>query len=120
GVLINEQIAFSPSSLTSQEVLTEQNVERRRVMLERLGYERFLAGAQYEVRDQDRDPGGTRQLLHVPLESDEPFVWLDVQWPSTGRRYLLRVPPSMRSCHQAAAWIAGFDDPTLYQPLIET
>jgi hypothetical protein len=43
-----------------------------------------------------------------------------VACPSTGRRYALRVPPTMRSCRQAAAWTAGFDNPDLYRPLIET
>jgi hypothetical protein len=26
----------------------------------------------------------------------------------------------MKTCHQAAAWMAGFDDPALYSPKIET
>ena len=40
--------------------------------------------------------------------------------PATGRRYVLRVPPQTRTCRQAAAWIAGFDNPDDYQPLAET
>jgi hypothetical protein len=118
-VLIDERIAFHPEQLSGNEVLTETNVERRRVMLERLGYERFLADVSMEVLHQDRDPGGVRRLLRVPMSNDEPLVCLDVQCPSTGRRYLIRVPPDMRTCHQAAAWIAGFDDPQKYHPLIE-
>lgn len=47
-------------------------------------------------------------------------VCVSVQCPSTGRRYLIRVPPNTRTCHQAAAWIAGFDDPRKYNPIIET
>lgn len=31
--------------------------------------------------------------------------------PSTGRRFLLGVPNQVGSCHAAAAWLAGFDDP---------
>jgi hypothetical protein len=30
------------------------------------------------------------------------------------------VPPAMRTCHQAAAWIAGFDNPNDYRPILET
>ena len=119
-VLIDERIAFHPETLTGNEVLTETNVERRRVMLERLGYERFLSDVNMEVLHQDRDPGGVRRLLRAPMSNDEPLVCLDVQCPSTGRRYLIRVPPNMQTCHQAAAWIAGFDNPKLYQPLMET
>jgi hypothetical protein len=97
-----------------------RNAEVRRVMLERMGYERFLRDAGAKVLDRDTDAGGPRQLLRVPLPDDEPLVCLAVFDPSTGRRYLLRVPPRIRTCHQAAAWIAGFDNPENYQPVVET
>jgi hypothetical protein len=51
---------------------------------------------------------------------DEPLMCLAVKCPSTGRDYFLRVPPTMRTCHQAAVWIAGYDDPSDYKPLVET
>jgi hypothetical protein len=92
----------------------------RRVLLERMGYERFLREAEADVLDEDADAGGPRRLLRVALGDDEPLVCLAVRDPSTGRQYLLRVPPNMRSCHQAAAWIAGFDDPDDYHPVVET
>jgi hypothetical protein len=44
---------------------------------------------------------------------------LKVTCPSTGHIHILRVPPNMRSCRQAAAWIAGFNNPDDYNPLIE-
>jgi len=40
--------------------------------------------------------------------------------PSTGRQSVLRVPPDMETCQQAAAWVAGFDDPKNYRPQVET
>ena len=70
--------------------------------------------------DKDRDPGGERRLLQVALPGDEPLVCLAVFCPSTGRQYMLRVPPSIRSCRGAAAWIAGFDNPNDYRPIAET
>jgi hypothetical protein len=109
GILIDERIAFRPETITAQEVLDQRNTEVRRVLLEQPGYQAFLEQANADLLDQDQDPGGIRRLLRVPLGSDEPLVCLDVHCPSTGRQYLLRVPPAMRSCHQAAAWIAGFD-----------
>jgi hypothetical protein len=93
GVLITPRIAFAPETITVEEILGEQNVELRRVLLERMGYHTFMERCQAEVLDEDQDPGGQRQLL--------------------------RVPPTMRSCHQAAAWVAGFENPDDYQPLIE-
>jgi hypothetical protein len=119
-VRITERIAFSPETITPEEIIAEQNVELRRVLIERMGYQTFLAHTHAEVRDADEDPGGQRQLLRVAIPGDEDLVVLSVSCPSTSRSYILRVPPTMKSCHQAAAWIAGFENPDDYQPLIET
>jgi hypothetical protein len=120
GVIIDARIAFFPEQITAQEVLAESNAELRRVKLERMGFERFLEEANPRVRDVDVDRGGERKLLEVELGDDEPLVCVSVNCPSTGRRYLIRVPPQMTTCRQAVAWTAGFDDPDDYQPLVET
>ncbi|MEL6186517.1 MAG: DUF6745 domain-containing protein, partial [Myxococcota bacterium] len=120
SVPIDHRIAFEPSRLTAQEVLAESNAEIRRVMIERMGYLRFVEESRAKELDADTDPGGARRLLSVALEEDEPLVGLACQCPSTGHQYFLRVPPHVTSCHQAAAWLAGFDDPSLYNPAIET
>jgi hypothetical protein len=120
GVAISGQALFHPESIMVEDILAEENVEVRRIMLERMGYQRFFQTAQAELRSQDTDPGGMRQLLVVPLPGDEQLVCLLVQDPSTSRQYLIRVPPWMKDCHQAAAWIAGFDNSDDYQPVVET
>jgi len=120
GVQIDARIAFHPETITGEEVLGQRNIELRRVLMERMGYDAFLTGVDAEVVHEDRDAGGVRRLLRVPLPNDEPLIVLAVQDPSTARRYIIRVPPSMRTCHQAAAWIAGFDNPEEYRPLVET
>ncbi|MGC3961078.1 MAG: hypothetical protein QM813_25050 [Verrucomicrobiota bacterium] len=120
GVRVNTQIAFHPEQLTAKEALAERNAELRRVMIERMGYLRFAQEAKAKVLDKDQDVGGPRQLLSIDLQEDEPLVGLSCQCPSTGRQYFLRVPPKMKTCHQAAAWMAGYDDPSLYRPKIET
>ena len=120
GVSMPGRYILHPETLTVEEIITEGNIERRRAMIERLGIDVFLAKANPDVLDCDEDPGGERWLLKVNLRQDEPLVCLKVQDPSTGRDYLIRVPPAMRTCHQAAAWIAGFDDPSQYHPLVET
>jgi hypothetical protein len=120
GVSISPRIAFQPESITVDEILAETNAELRRVLLERFGLERFLSEAAAEVLDEDRDSGGERKLLRVPMEGGEDLVCVLVICPSTSRRYILRVPPSMQTCRQAVAWTAGFDDPDDYRPLVET
>ncbi|NJP06688.1 MAG: hypothetical protein HC837_14215 [Chloroflexaceae bacterium] len=120
GVPIDERIAFQPETITADEVLRQSNVERRRVLLERMGYDSFLSQANAQIIDTDEDPGGERRLLLVPMSNDEDLMCLAVYCPSTGRQYVLRVPPGMKTCHQAAAWIAGYDNPKDYKPMIET
>lgn len=120
GVAVDRRVAFCPELITADEILAEPNAERRRVLLERMGYESFLAHARAEVLDEDRDPGGPRRLVRVPMGVDEPLVCVSVLCPSTGRQYVIRVPPATPTCHAAAAWIAGFDDPADYRPLAET
>lgn len=119
-VRIDERIAFHPETLTAKEILTQDNAELRRVMIERMGYLRFAEDAEAEILDEAEDAGGETQLLRIPLGDDEPLVGLSCSCPSTGRRYLLRVPPTVMSCHEAAAWMAGYDDPKKYKPIIET
>ena len=92
----------------------------RRVLLERFGLDRFLREANAEVLDADRDAGGERKLLRVAMAGDEDLVCVLVHCPSTGHQYILRVPPTMKTCREAIAWTAGFDDPDKYRPLLET
>ena len=119
GVAVDESFIRDPESLTGQDVLSTQNVEVRRVLLERIGYEKFIADVGGLVIDRDKDAGGERRLIRVPLEDDEDIVVVSVICPSTGHNYVLRVPPFTRSCRQAAAWLAGFDNPNAYQPIAE-
>jgi hypothetical protein len=117
-VTIDKQIACHPETLRAQDVLNYPHSEIRRVMQARMGYECFLAEAIAEKLDQDT--GGSLCLLRVRLNQDDPLVCLSVLDPSTGRLYVLRVPPDMQNCHQAAAWIAGFENPDGYQLIAET
>ncbi|MBE9049904.1 hypothetical protein IQ243_05690 [Nostocales cyanobacterium LEGE 11386] len=119
GVRVTDEIAFASDSLTGQDILNIENVELRRVLIERLGYETFLQQVGGLIRDRDQDAGGERQLVYIPFEDDEPLMVLKVTCPSTGHIHVLRVPPHMRSCHQAAAWIAGFNNPDEYHPVME-
>jgi hypothetical protein len=120
GVSVDRRIAFHPETIKVDEILGESNAERRRVLLDRYGYGRFIKDARAEILDRDTDPGGERQLLRVKLDGDEDLVAFSCFCPSTGRQYIIRVPPATPSCHHAAAWIAGFDDPKNYHPVIET
>ena len=76
-----------------------------------------------------------RELVMLKLESprtkSEPRTQMDSILEKTirllevhsaqGQRHIIRVPPvGMNTCHKAAAWIAGFDNPDDYRPILET
>lgn len=119
-VSVPSHVIREPEKLTTDQILNETNAEVRRVMMERFGYERLFDETNAEVLDRDRDRGGERRLLRIALEGDEDLVCVYVACPSTGHKFVLRVPPDMKTCHQAVAWTAGFDDPSLYRPVLET
>jgi hypothetical protein len=121
GVAVPPKVAFQPESFGKAEFLGYPNTEVRRVLMERLGAERLITLLHPKVRDEDRDAGGQRRLLEISLEgAGDTFVYLECRCPSTQRTYLLRAPPTTRTCRQAAAWIAGFENPDDYQPQLET
>ncbi len=120
GVLVHPRIVFQPETITIDEILNEVNVEVRRVMIQRMGYSRFIEDASAETLDCDKDAGGERRLLRVPIKNDEALVCVSVICPSTGHQYMLRVPPHITSCRKAVAWIAGFENPNDYQLIRET
>ncbi len=120
GVRVSAQVVFFPETLTVQQILAESNTEVRRVMMERFGLVRFMKEAEATVLDEDSDAGGKRQLLRVRIPNDEELVCVSLNCPSTGRHYVLRVPPGTTTCKQAVAWTAGFDNPDDYNPIVET
>jgi hypothetical protein len=116
---VGHRTAVPPQSIDGQEILKTENVEIRRGLIEQLGYETFITQVGGVIHDRDLDRGGERQLICIAFDDDEPLMLLKVICPSTGHLHVLRVPPHMRTCHQAAAWIAGFDRPDEYNPAIE-
>lgn len=101
-------------------IMTEENAELRRVMLECYGFERYLADTG--ARPLSRDPAGV--LWRIPLPGDEPVVMVEVvnstpEPDGTHRTYWLRVPPDTRTAWQGIAWTFGLDGKD-YQPEKQT
>lgn len=125
GVPIEARVLFRPKSIRPEEIFTQRNAEIRRVMLERIGTNRLMQKTSSRVVDNDSDSGGVRRLIHfrVKLPSRgvrNEYRFLNCFCPSTGREYLLQVSPDVGTCRAAAAWLAGFENPDDYHPLIET
>lgn len=121
---VTPDIIFYPEKLTPSRILTEPSAEIRRLMLEKVGIEKVLKNAGATTIDKDKDPGGERKLVEVQVISmfnaRQKARYLKCFCPSTGREYLLPVPLDIASCHSAAAWLAGFENPNDYHPIQET
>jgi Domain of unknown function (DUF6745) len=105
--------AATPSSERArlQVLVRTRNLELRRQLLDRIGYERFLDIADASLVQQD-DYG---KLWQTDLRLDgEPLRVVEVvnatpEPDGTYRRYFLRVPPDTETAHAAVAWTFGFD-----------
>lgn len=127
GVAVTRDVIEAPESITVERIRSEENAEVRRVLIERFGEERLVreGGATLVHEDETgrlwhwahgtSDPWGRR---------DEPVVMVEVRnstlEPDGSRRtYYLRVPPSIRTAHEAVAWTFGLEGEA-YRPAVET
>jgi hypothetical protein len=86
----------------------------RRLVVDRIGWERALEGARLVARDDFGalwDPairldGERLRIVEVVNATRDP--------DGTYRRYFLRVPPTVRTAREAVAWTFGYDDPDDY------
>ena len=120
GVKVDQRIIEHPETITPEDVLKETNQEVRRVLLERYGYDKVLAylGAVEVQQDSYGVLYETNKLSTFLDGEDELAKFVKVFDPSTDRVYMLRVPPEMKTSHEAVAWT--FDVlPTNYQPTFE-
>jgi hypothetical protein len=110
-----------PDAVTPLRIAGWANAERRRVAIERMGLERFLAGLGAEVVQQD-DYG---KLWHAERQvGGEPLAVVEVvnateEPDGTRRTYFLRVPPGIRSARRAVAWSFGLRS-SQYVPMVES
>jgi hypothetical protein len=96
--------------LTAQNILAVRNAELQQRGLKMLGYEKLLEQTQAKIIDTRGDD----ELLRI-----DDIALVHVKDSSTERRYLLRVPPGLRTVQAAVAWTFGLDADE-YKPEAET
>lgn len=145
GVAVPREFVEQPSSLTVERIDKEQNIEVRRVMIERYGLDRYMKDSHTELLHRD----ATGLLYRKELANDEAIVMVRVlnstpepdgtlsrdealvafgeaaqaalHAPVDARfkEYMIRVPPSMTKAHEAVAWTFGLTAED-YHPALET
>ena len=109
GVRLPEVYGKSnPQEWRSKWILTTENAELRRVLIQEIGYERICQDLQTIEIDNWQE----YTLLRIDEEADiEPIFILKMVCPSTGNIHTLRVPPDVNSAKEAVKWINWGIDP---------
>ena len=97
GVRVPADIITNPEALTVVRIEAEQNAEVRRVMIERMGYERYILESGATLLNTDE----FGSLYRKELPDDEPLVMVHVlnstpEPDGTIKKYMLRVDPQLR------------------------
>jgi hypothetical protein len=122
GLRVPQRVVEDPGSLTVRDVQRERNVERRRVLLERMGYDRYVREGGGRLIGED-ECGRLWWCNPLPDER-EPLVLVEVENATrepdgSARRYFLRVPPATSTPREAVAWSFGLAAPE-YAPTVES
>ena len=128
GVLVPAGVVIHPDKITVRDIDEEDNAEVRRVMIERFAFARGTSGMLAFMHEAgakriDHDERfGTLWKRNMP--GDEPILIVEVvnrspEPDGSFKHYGLRVPPKVRTAHEAVAWTFG-KTPKTYAPLVES
>jgi hypothetical protein len=138
GVRVSRQVIEQPETLTVAQIAAEENAEARRVMVERMGWDRFCVEAKMQLIHVDElhshfpdipvsesvDAGARlvtsyrcgverAELLEAAdLRDfeDRPMRFVRLTDPSTGRQYTIRVLHGHTRCYEAIGWTFGLTE----------
>jgi leucine-rich repeat protein SHOC2 len=82
-------------------LLDEDNSEIRKLLIQRIGYERICQELDVKTIDYWRE----YSLIKIDSIDIKPIVLLKMTCPSTGHIHILRVPPRMKNAQAAITWV---------------
>lgn len=113
GMWFPEVVVMDPHLISLEMIDEESNSEKRRIMLERYGYERYFQKANCTVIDQDEvqvainDERKMPRMLVQTSFGDRYFIGTD---GSTNRVYFMNVTEDVKTCVEAHVLISGLDE----------
>ncbi|AFZ07130.1 leucine-rich repeat-containing protein [Oscillatoria nigro-viridis PCC 7112] len=116
GVKLPEKYGkVHPDLWQAEWLLSESNAELRRVLIERIGYDRICCELQAVELDSwvatEGYPYQQYTLLKIDNADVEPIYLLKMTCPSTGHIHALRVPPNVLTAQEAIRWVNWDIDP---------
>ncbi len=124
GVTVEPWVVTDPARIIVAMIDAEQNVEVRRVLVERFGEERLVREGGAKLVHEDETGRLWNRQIDRWSSRHETLAMVEVRnstaEPDGSRKtYFLRVPPSMTTAREAVAWTFGLGT-VEYRPAIET
>jgi len=105
GVHVDEQIVMNPQTQSIKQIRDEENEEIKRIRIERYGWDDYLIESGAELINERRnDVDGTNEYL---FKTDDGMVALMCICNSTGKEFILEVPPQTKTCREAQSWLSN-------------
>jgi len=120
GTTIPDFVIENPEQITTDRIASEDNVEVRRVLIERYGTAKYL----HDCGTQEVHKDSFGVLYRKFMENDEPIVMVAVtnstpEADGSFHQYFLRVPPTIKTAREAVAWTFSLDS-SEYGPEFQT
>lgn len=104
GVELPKFVVMSPEKITLETIDIEHNIEAKRIMIERMGWLKYLEQKNPKVIDENVDEiSGTNEVLF----NCSMGRILVCACPSTGRIYPVEVPRRIKTCKDAQKYLMG-------------
>src|ERR687885_984531 len=108
GVILPEKYGqIHPDLWQAQWLLEERNAELKRILIQKIGYDRICQ----QLQAVELDTWQEYTLLKIDNADVEPIYLLKMTCPSTGFIHALRVPPNISSAREAIRWVNWGIDP---------
>jgi len=108
GVILPEKYGqIHPDLWQAQWLLEERNAELKRILIQKIGYDRICQ----QLQAVELDGWQEYTLLKIDNADVEPIYLLKMTCPSRGHIHALRVPPDVRSAQEAIRWVNWGTDP---------
>lgn len=139
GVSVLPEVIKNKANITVAQIDAEQNSERKRILLELFGWDRYILESGAKVVHEDE----FGKLFRTTIPGDEDLVMVQVEncsreglWVREGKflkfhpvlnengeeyrkKYMLRVPPTVKTAREAVASTFGLQEKE-YKPVYES
>lgn len=138
GINVPDWVIMQPEGITLQDILETDNLELRRVLIERYGQGRFMADLGGEKKHQDKfgilwlvkrenipqklsdlDRLNIEDVLDDIFGKNQSTQFVQVKDSSTKRVYFIQVPSKIKTAKEGVAWTFGKKEKE-YNPKKET